>query len=80
MKMTVINATEKALCSLTVIIVVAQVNYYLQLQEPSLKSVTNVREMGMSNAKNVMELPDALNVTEMELLHVHHVMGPVVFI
>lgn len=80
MKMTVINATEKALCSLTVIIVVVQVNYYLQLQEPSLKSVTNVREMGMSNAKNVMELPDALNATEMELLHVHHVMGPVVFI
>lgn len=80
MKMTVINATGKALCSLIVIIVVAQVNYCLQLQEPSLKSVTTVREVDMSNAKNVMELPDALNATELGLLHVHHVMDPVVII
>lgn len=80
MKKTVINATGKALCSLTVIIVAAQVNYYLQLQEPSQKSVTNVRELGLSNAKNVMELPGALNATELGLLHVHHVMDPVVII
>ena len=80
MKMTVINATGKALCSLIVIIVAAQVNYCLQLQELSLKSVTTVRELGMSNAKNVMELPDALNATEQGLLLVHYVMGPVVII
>ena len=78
--MTVINATGKALCSLTVIIVVAQVNYCLQLQEPSQKSVTNVREQGLSNAKNVMALPVALNATELGLLHVHHVMDLVVII
>ena len=80
MKMTVINATGKALCSLTVIIVAAQVNYCLQLQELSQKSVTNVRELGLSNAKNVMALPDALNATEQGLLLVHYVMGPVVII
>ena len=80
MKMTVINATGMALCSLTVIIVTAQVNYCLQLQEPSQKSVTNVRELGLSNAKNVMALPGVLNATELGLLHVHHVMDLVVII
>lgn len=58
----------------------AQVNYCLQLQEPSQKSVTNVRELGLSNAKNVMALPVALNATELGLLHVHHVMALVVII